>query len=145
MRALDFIDMNYAEDISVEDIAASVGMNRKSITDVFKKFTGFSPKDYLIYYRMTKAVALLGDPNILIDTVATSVGYHDQFYFSKQFKKNVGMTPSMCRKRQAEDPGWKFRSPIDNVRQQYRMGAIQEGPPEFMGKEKGFDSSNGKK
>lgn len=145
MRALDFIDMNYAEDISVEDIAASVGMNRKSITDVFKKFTGFSPKDYLIYYRMTKAVDLLGDPNILIDTVATSVGYHDQFYFSKQFKKNVGMTPSMCRKRQAEDPGWKFRSPIDNVRQQYRMGAIQEGPPEFMGKEKGFDSSNGKK
>ena len=54
------------------------------------------------------------------------------------------MTPSMCRKRQAEDPSWKFRSPIDNVRQQYRMGAIQEGPPEFMGKEKGFDSSNGK-
>jgi len=131
VKTLDFIDANYDEDISVEDIASRVGMTRKALTEVFKKFTGFTPKDYLIYYRMSKAVELLGDPNILIDTVASSVGYHDQFYFSKQFKKNVGMTPSMCRKRIAEDPEWKFCSPIDGVRKQYRLNSSPEAPPEF--------------
>lgn len=131
VRTLDFIDANYNEDLSVEDIAARMGMPRKNLTEVFKKYTGFTPKDYLIYYRMSKAVELLRDPNILIDTVASSVGYHDQFYFSKQFKKNVGMTPSMCRKKIAEDPQWDFRSPIDQVREQYRLNTFPEIPPEF--------------
>lgn len=131
VRALDFIDTNYFEDISVEDIAANIGTTRKTITDVFKKLTGFSPKDYLIYYRMCKAVELLGDPNILIDTVASAVGYNDQFYFSKQFKKNVGITPSMCRKKMVEDPSWDFESPIDIVKQQYRTANRMEIPPKF--------------
>lgn len=131
VRTLDFIDANYNEDLSVEDIASRMGMTRKALTEVFKKLTGFTPKDYLIYYRMSKAVELLRDPNILIDTVASSVGYHDQFYFSKQFKKNVGMTPSMCRKRIAEDPQWDFRSPIDRVRKQYQLSPFPEAPPEF--------------
>jgi AraC-like DNA-binding protein len=131
VRTLDFIDANYNEDLSVEDIAERMGMTRKNLTEVFKKLTGFTPKDYLIYYRMCKAVELLGNPEILIDTVATSVGYHDQFYFSKQFKKNVGMTPSMCRKKIAEDPDWTFQSPIDGVREQYRISSFPEMPPDF--------------
>ncbi len=131
MRALDFIDTNYYENITIEDISQSAGTSRKALTAVFSSLTGFSPKDYLIYYRISKAVDLLRDPNLSIEMIASSVGYNDQFYFSKQFKKNVGMTPSECRKNLAQDPKWRFESPIDHVRQQYRASFTNERPPEF--------------
>ena len=74
---------------------------------------------------------LLRNPNLSIEVIATSVGYNDQFYFSKQFKKNVGMTPSMCRRKLAEDPDWRYESPIDAVRQQFAPPFPTEPQPEF--------------
>lgn len=131
MRALDFIDRNYFESITVEDIASFVGISRKTLNTVFAELTGFSPKDYLIYYRISKAVDLLRDRNLSVEMIADSIGYNDQFYFSKQFKQNVGMTPSECRKRMAADPSWRFESPIDHVRQQFSEPSAYEKPPEF--------------
>lgn len=130
IKALDFIDINYQDDISVEDIAASAGGNRKNLYAAFKALTGFSPRDYLIYYRMCKATALLKDPNLSVETVAISVGYGDQFHFSKEFKKNVGISPSEYRRVIAQDPSREYKSPIDVVRQQYPMRP-REIPPEF--------------
>lgn len=131
VRTLDFIDTNYHENISIEEIATSLGLTRKALTVTFSSLTGFSPKDYLIYYRISKAVDLLRDANLSIEMIATSVGYNDQFYFSKQFKKNVGMTPSECRRKMAEEPEWRYNSPIDTVRQQYRTPLVTEMPPDF--------------
>ena len=131
VRTLDFIDTNYFEKITIEDIAAGVGVSRKTLAAVFSSLTGFTPKDYLIYYRLSKAVDLLRDTSMSIDTIASSVGYNDQFYFSKQFKTNVGMTPSECRRLMAADPTWRFQSPIDHVRQQYRAPSSNEKPPKF--------------
>ncbi|MBQ6517304.1 MAG: AraC family transcriptional regulator [Anaerolineaceae bacterium] len=131
MRALDFIDRNYHESISVADIAANIGVSRKTLNNVFSTLTGFSPKDYLIYYRISKAVDLLRDQNLSIEMISDSVGYNDQFYFSKQFKSNVGLTPSECRKKINTEPGWRFESPIDHVRQQYSIPSADDIPPEF--------------
>lgn len=131
MRALDFIDRNYNESITMEDIAASVGVSRKTLSTAFSDLTGFTPKDYLIYYRISKAVDLLRDQNLSVEMIAASTGYNDQFYFSKQFKQNVGMTPSECRKRMASDPSWRFESPIDRVRQQYSEPSASVKPPQF--------------
>ena len=71
MRALDFIDRNYFENISISDIASSVGVSRKTLSTVFSTLTGFSPKDYLIYYRISKAVDLLRDRNLTVEMIAT--------------------------------------------------------------------------
>lgn len=131
VRALDFIDTNFYDNIFVDDIASAVGISRKALTAVFTDLTGFAPKDYLIYYRICKAVDLLRDQNLSIDMIASSVGYNDQFYFSKQFKKNVGLTPSLCRKRMAEDPAWRYESPIDHVREQFREPVYDDAPPKF--------------
>lgn len=131
MRALDFIDRNYNENITIEDIASSVGITRKTLSAAFSSLTGFTPKDYLIYYRISKAVDLLRDRNLSVEMIATSIGYNDQFYFSKQFKQNVGMTPSECRRTMAENPAWRFESPIDHVRQRYSEPTVNEIPPEF--------------
>lgn len=113
MKALDFIDIYYQDAISVEDIASSVGLNRKSLYMIFKRITGFSTKDYLIYYRMNRATALLATTNLLVESIALSVGYRDQFHFSKEFKKNVGCSPTEYRKMILEDPSKKYTSPID--------------------------------
>lgn len=131
IRALDFIDMNYMEDISVEDIAQSMGMNRKALYGIFKNLTGFSPKDYLIYYRMQKAAALLKDANLSVETVAASAGYRDQFHFSREFKKNTGLSPTDYRREVARDAAKEYRSPIDAIRQQYPGQGAPKLPPEF--------------
>lgn len=119
LRALDFIDSNYYDDITVEDIAANAGGNRKSLYTVFKNLTGFSPRDYLICYRMRKATSLLKDPNLSVEAVASSVGYRDQFHFSKEFKKNVGTSPTEYRRVIGRDPSKEYRSPIDEVLLQF--------------------------
>lgn len=131
IKALDFIDVNYMDDVSVEDIAANAGLNRKALYGVFKNLTGFSPKDYLIYYRMSKATELLKDANLSVETVAVSVGYGDQFHFSKEFKKNVGCSPSVYRREVMQDPSREYKSPIDAVRQQFPGRMPSELPPEF--------------
>lgn len=130
IRALDFIDSNYHDDITVEDIAAAARGSRKALGEAFKSMTGYSPKDYLIYYRMCKATLLLKDPNLSVETVATSVGYSDQFHFSKEFKKNVGLPPSEYRKEIAKDPSKGYLSPIDAVRQRL-ADQPDEKPPEL--------------
>lgn len=126
LRALDFIDSNYYDDITVEDIAANSGGNRKFLYTVFKNLTGFSPRDYLICYRMRKATSLLKDPNLSVEAVASSVGYQDQFHFSKEFKKNVGMSPTEYRRVIAKDPSQVYCSPIDRVLIQF-PGVSGEG------------------
>ena len=119
LKSLDFIDINYQSDITVEDIAQAAGCNRKALYNVFKKLTGFSPRDYLIYYRMGKATVLLKNPMLSVDMVATAVGYSDQFHFSKEFKKNVGLPPTEYRKVIRTDPSTEYQSPIDIVREQF--------------------------
>lgn len=131
IKALDYIEINYQNDISVEDIAASVGLNRKALYVVFKNLTGFAPKDYLTCYRMGKATVMLKDANLPIKTVAFSIGYNDQFHFSKEFKKNVGMSPSEYRREVLRDPSKEYQSPIDIVRQQYPMPPLPDVPPEL--------------
>jgi AraC-like DNA-binding protein len=131
IKALDFIDGNYMEDINVEDIASNAGLSRKALYGVFKSLTGFPPKDYLIYYRMCKASAMLKDVNLSIEVVATSVGYRDQFHFSKEFKKNVGLSPSAYRKEILQDPSKEFKSPVEIVRQQFPVSGTMELPPRF--------------
>lgn len=128
IKALDFIDIYYQYGISVEDIAASAGLNRKALYTIFKKLTGFSTRDYLIYYRMCKATELLKTTNHPVETIAVSVGYSDQFHFSKEFKKNVGISPSEYRRVIAQDPKQEYRAPIDVVRQQYPTSVVETLP-----------------
>ncbi len=119
LKALDFIDIYYRDNISVEDIAANAGINRKALYGVFKQLTGMSTKDYLISFRMSKAHELLKSTGLPVEAIAASVGYHDQFHFSKEFKKVVGQSPSEYRKMISEHPEQEYHSPILDVRQKF--------------------------
>ncbi|EOS57381.1 MULTISPECIES: AraC family transcriptional regulator [Paenibacillus] len=96
-RCLDFLHSHYSEELSIGQLAAFVGLDRKYLTSLFKRSIGMPPQQYLLKYRMEKACVLLRNGHYSIAEVARSVGYQDALLFSKMFKKTVGTSPSDYR------------------------------------------------
>ena len=94
LSAIKFIQFNYSHDISVDDIAKAVGVSRSHLYRVFMANVGQSPIDYLTDYRISEACHLLKNTSLSIAEIAVSVGFFDQFYFSRVFKKVKGVPPS---------------------------------------------------
>ena len=94
LAAIKFIQFNYSHDISVDDIAQAVGVSRSHLYRVFMSIVGHSPIDYLTEYRINEACKLLRTGSLSIAEVAVSVGFFDQFYFSRVFKRAKGVPPS---------------------------------------------------
>ncbi|RED61873.1 response regulator [Cohnella lupini] len=82
------------EELGIEDIAKSVHMNYNHLCYVFKKETSLTINDYLTEFRIAKAKELFDQGEKIIQVVAIQVGYADANYFSKCFKKVIGITPS---------------------------------------------------
>ena len=94
----NYIDHNYHRKIKVEDIASGLFLSRGYVRNVFYKKTGMSPKAYLQSVRFDAAYNLLKNTNYTIAEILRSVGYDDQFNFSKLFRKKYGISPSDYRK-----------------------------------------------
>ena len=93
-----YIEDNYMKDISSTDIADFVKLNRSYLFKIFKKQTGISVSQYLIKHRIDKACEFFEEYNFTISQVAQMVGIEDVYYFSKLFKKVLGITPSEYKK-----------------------------------------------
>ncbi|MCH4885973.1 helix-turn-helix domain-containing protein [Acidaminobacter sp. JC074] len=98
-KALEYADMNYAYNVTVQEMAEYVGIDRKYLYQIFRNSLNKSPQQYLIDYRMYRATELLKDSSLSIADVSRSVGYDNAFHFSKLFKKNIGQAPSDYRKK----------------------------------------------
>ncbi len=92
-NATDYISRNYAMDISINDIAQNISISRSSLYRTFMKNMNISPIDYLTHFRIKKACALLEKGGLSIEEVSVSTGFTDPFYFSRVFKKIVGVPP----------------------------------------------------
>lgn len=97
--AVKHISLNYQKDISVKSVADSLFISESYLSRLFKNEVGQTFGDYLTYYRIKKACALLKRPKEKIYEVANQVGYKDQRYFSIIFKKLVGVTPKEFREK----------------------------------------------
>lgn len=93
IKAINYIEQNYAENISVVDVCRALLISESYLTKLFKENTVYSFVDYLTVYRIEKACEMLKNPDLKIYYIAEKVGYKDQRYFSVLFKKIVGMTP----------------------------------------------------
>ncbi|MDE7403730.1 MAG: AraC family transcriptional regulator, partial [Lachnospiraceae bacterium] len=96
-EAFSFIEQNFQNDITVEDIAASCGLNRSYFGKIFHENTGKSPQEFLISYRMSKARELLKLTGLSIADIGNAVGYSNQLHFSRAFKNVYGISPRQWR------------------------------------------------
>ena len=98
-NAIKYIKSKYHHStLRVSEIANFVGLERHYLSALFVSKMGISPKEYLITTRIDKAKQLLADDTLSIQEVARSVGYVDPLYFSRIFKKYVGVSPMAFRK-----------------------------------------------
>lgn len=92
-----FISKNYMEEITLNTLSERYGEKSNRISYLFYKYLNIRPIDYLIQCRMAVACRLLNE-GFSVKEVSKKVGYNDEFYFSRLFKKNFGVTPSKLKK-----------------------------------------------
>ncbi|MGG3306798.1 MULTISPECIES: helix-turn-helix domain-containing protein [Paenibacillus] len=90
----EFIDCHYEEALSIGQLARMANICPKYFVDLFKKTFGQTTIDYLTHVRMNHAKRYLAESDDRLRDIAQRVGYKDEFYFSRIFKKKVGMSPS---------------------------------------------------
>ena len=93
-----FIAQHYHKQIRVEDIAEYVGYTPNYLSTIFKLETGAAIIDYINFIRITKAKELLINSSMMIYEIADAVGYNNESYFTKIFKKIVNVSPNYYRK-----------------------------------------------
>ena len=98
---LKYVENNYMEKITIEDIANEVGLSQSHFMKYFKNTMGTSFVDYLNEYRLTMASRLLISSDSSILAIASEVGFENLSYFNRIFKKRFGQTPREYRKRQS--------------------------------------------
>jgi two-component system, response regulator YesN len=93
----EYLRSHFQEDINLQDIADRFFLNRDYISRKFKQEFNETITDYLTKIRIEKAKELLGNPTKKIYEIAYQVGYQNEKYFSKVFKKQTGVTPNEYR------------------------------------------------
>lgn len=96
-KSIEYISANYSYPITVEDIAAYVGVSRSHLFRSFEQVMHQSPKEYLTDFQMKQACYLLEHSSLSITAIANSVGFDNGLYFSKTFHKKKGMSPKEYR------------------------------------------------
>ena len=92
-EVISFIERHYQEPITLTALAQQAHLSVNQLLRVFRSVTGQSPIDYLIHLRVMKAMRLMQLRRLTITDAAYHVGFSDSNYFSKQFKRVVGVSP----------------------------------------------------
>ena len=95
---LAWIRLYYHKKFTVSELANRFSYNPKYLSALFKKYTGQTVKGYITRIRLDAAKGLLVQGSASVKAVATSVGFTDEYYFMRAFKKDMGLTPSEYRK-----------------------------------------------
>jgi len=97
-QIIRYLSTQYAEPISIERMADTLGYNRAYLSRIFKQRTGMTPVTFLLKLRIDKARQLLRErPELTVEQIAASAGFQDPLYFSRQFRRFYGQSPSSYR------------------------------------------------
>ncbi|MCZ8519588.1 MULTISPECIES: AraC family transcriptional regulator [Paenibacillus] len=100
-RTKAYIDTNYGDSLNLEQLAQMAGISPKYYGSLFKKMFGKTAIDYLTEVRIRNAKRLMMQSDLRLRDVAFKVGYHDEFYFSRMFKREVGVSPTAYLKNRS--------------------------------------------
>lgn len=96
-RIIQYIEKHFSSPLTLDVLAEKFNFSPKYISSMIKNKLGYSFTDYLTALRMKKAVELMTKTNLSVKSIASSVGYEDQHYFNRIFKKKTGKNPSEFR------------------------------------------------
>ena len=98
LLAIRYIDTNYhVNDLCLGDVADKFSVSSSYLSKLLKQDAGSSFIDYLTKYRIKKSICMMDDPKLKIYEIAQAVGYSNQHYFCKAFKKVMGFAPTDYR------------------------------------------------
>ena len=94
---LEYIHVNYLNDIALDDLCELIHMNRTTLNRKFKEQVGFTAMEYLLRHRIKIACDALSHTNLSILEIAEAVGFKYDTYFIRIFEKKMGMSPTAYR------------------------------------------------
>lgn len=97
--AKEYIDRNYNKNISLDEVSKEVDISPYYFSKLFKEKAGENFIEYVTKHRIDTAKKLLEKPELSIKEICLEVGYGDPNYFSRIFKKYVGLSPTEYRER----------------------------------------------
>jgi AraC family transcriptional regulator of arabinose operon len=98
-QSINFMLENVTKKLKLEEIASETSLSASHYSRLFLNRTGHSPIDYFIQLKIQRSCRLLDNPRWMIADVAREMGFDDQFYFSRVFRKVMAMSPAEYRKR----------------------------------------------
>ena len=99
VKVQNYIENNYYEQLTIEMLSRSFHLSTSNLTHNFKKITGFSITEYLIFCRLANAKHLLRTTEQKIRDILEQCGFRDESDFSRMFKAKIGITPTEYRKK----------------------------------------------
>ena len=94
---------NIQNNITIEEVAAELGLNPSSFGKIFKNYTGLTPYQYFLHMRVNRAKELLETSDCSIKELAFKLHFNDQYHFSKLFKQKTGLSPTQWLKSHSPD------------------------------------------
>lgn len=96
---IGYIQNNYKNKITLQDIALSGNVCRSSCCEIFNSLLSMTPISYLTRFRLEKSLEYLPDASLSITEIALRCGFNSSSYFTELFRKELGLTPSQYRKK----------------------------------------------
>ncbi len=107
-EAVELMESNLEELISLDDLASLVGISRRQLERLFKKYLGCVPRRYYLDLRLKKARQLLLQTSSSISEVAIACGFVSASHFSKSYREMFGLSPRAERQHQSHQLGAKL-------------------------------------
>lgn len=111
LKAQSYIVENLHEEIRLRDVAAHCGMSATHFSRVFTRTSATNFNEFVRQTRIRRAVEMLANPRATMKAICYEVGFNDESYFSRTFRRYVGMTPSTYQKTILNNTHRLFQSP----------------------------------
>lgn len=100
-RAITYLEQNLTANASLEKASEDLELSKSYLCRIFRSETGMTFSDYANTLRIQRSRILLAETNLSLLDIALAVGFNDQSYFNRVFKKNTGLTPLVFRREYA--------------------------------------------